>query len=69
MPGGCTLSAHRAGKLIAKTDGQTETEKDTYAKLYVMHCAWHYCIPWKDTHHDAKDRTRMDVQLGKSLFS
>jgi hypothetical protein len=33
MPGGCTLSAHGAGKLIVKTDGQTKTEKDTYAKL------------------------------------
>jgi hypothetical protein len=35
MPGGCTLSAHGAGKLIVKTDGQTKTEKDTYAKLCV----------------------------------
>jgi hypothetical protein len=34
MPGGRTLSAHGAGKLIVKTDGQTETEKDTYAKLF-----------------------------------
>jgi hypothetical protein len=34
----CTLSAHRARKLIAKTDGQTKTEKDMYAKLYVRHC-------------------------------
>jgi hypothetical protein len=33
MPGGCALSAHGAGKLIVKTDGQTKTEKDTYAKL------------------------------------
>jgi hypothetical protein len=33
MPGRCTLSAHRAGKLIVKTDKQTETEKDTYVKL------------------------------------
>jgi hypothetical protein len=33
MPGGCTLSAHGARKLIVKTDRQTETEKDTYAKL------------------------------------
>jgi hypothetical protein len=30
MPGGCALSAHRARKLIVKTDGQTETEKDMY---------------------------------------
>jgi hypothetical protein len=35
MPGGLALSAHGAGKLIVKTDGQTETEKDTYAKLLV----------------------------------
>jgi hypothetical protein len=27
MPGGRALSAHRAGKLIVKTDGQTETKK------------------------------------------
>jgi hypothetical protein len=33
MPGRCALSAHGAGKLIVKTDGQTKTEKDTYAKL------------------------------------
>jgi hypothetical protein len=33
MPGGRALSAHEAGKLIVKTDGQTETEKDTNAKL------------------------------------
>jgi hypothetical protein len=33
MPGRCTLSAHGAGKLIVKTDGQTKTEKDMYAKL------------------------------------
>jgi hypothetical protein len=33
MPGRRALSAHRAGKLIVKTDRQTETEKDTYAKL------------------------------------
>jgi hypothetical protein len=34
MPGGHALSAHGAGKLlIVKTDGQTKTEKDTYAKL------------------------------------
>jgi hypothetical protein len=33
MPGGCALSAHGAGKLIVKTDGQTKFEKDTYAKL------------------------------------
>jgi hypothetical protein len=33
MPGGCTLSAHGAGKLIVKTDGQTKAEKDTYTKL------------------------------------
>jgi hypothetical protein len=33
MPGGCALSAHGAGKRIVKTDRQTETEKDTYAKL------------------------------------
>jgi hypothetical protein len=33
MPGGCPLSANGAGKLIVKTDGQTETEKDMYAKL------------------------------------
>jgi hypothetical protein len=35
MPGGCTLSAHGAGKLIVKTDRQTKTEKDTYAKLFI----------------------------------
>jgi hypothetical protein len=35
MPGGRALSAHGAGKLIVKTDGQTKTEKDTYAKLYL----------------------------------
>jgi hypothetical protein len=34
MPGGRALSAHGAGKLIVKTDGQTKTEKDTNAKLY-----------------------------------
>jgi hypothetical protein len=33
MPGGRALSAHGAGKLIVKTDRQTKTEKDTYAKL------------------------------------
>jgi hypothetical protein len=33
MPGRWALSAHGAGKLIVKTDGQTKTEKDTYAKL------------------------------------
>jgi hypothetical protein len=33
MPGRCALSAHGARKLIVKTDRQTETEKDTYAKL------------------------------------
>jgi hypothetical protein len=33
MPGGCTLSAHGAGKLIVKTDRQAKTEKDMYAKL------------------------------------
>jgi hypothetical protein len=33
MPGGRALSAHKAGKLIVKTDGQTKTEKDVYAKL------------------------------------
>jgi hypothetical protein len=33
MPGGGALSAYGAGKLIVKTDGQTETEKDTYAKF------------------------------------
>jgi hypothetical protein len=33
MPGGCALSAHGARQLIVKTDGQTETEKDTYANL------------------------------------
>jgi hypothetical protein len=27
MPGGRALSAHGAGKLIVKTDGQTKTEK------------------------------------------
>jgi hypothetical protein len=31
MPGGRALSAHGAGKLIVKTDGQTKTEKDMYA--------------------------------------
>jgi hypothetical protein len=36
MPGGCALSAHRAGKLIVKTDGQTKTEKDMYAKLFLV---------------------------------
>jgi hypothetical protein len=35
MPGGCALSAHRAGKLIVKTDRQTETKKDTYAKFII----------------------------------
>jgi hypothetical protein len=35
MPGGRALSAHGAGKLIVKTDGQTETEKDMYAKLFI----------------------------------
>jgi hypothetical protein len=34
MPGRRALSAHGAGKLIVKTDRQTETEKDTYAKLF-----------------------------------
>jgi hypothetical protein len=33
MPGRRALSAHRARKLIVKTDGQTKTEKDMYAKL------------------------------------
>jgi hypothetical protein len=33
MPGGRALSAHGTRKLIVKTDGQTKTEKDTYAKL------------------------------------
>jgi hypothetical protein len=33
MKGRCALSALGARKLIVKTDGQTETEKDTYAKL------------------------------------
>jgi hypothetical protein len=36
MPGGHALSAHGAGKLIVKTDRQTETEKDTYAKLCLI---------------------------------
>jgi hypothetical protein len=36
MPGGCTLSAHGAGKLIVKSDRQTKTEKDTYAKLCML---------------------------------
>jgi 16S rRNA U1498 N3-methylase RsmE len=43
MPGRHALSAHGAGKLIVKTDRQTETEKDTYAKL----CNWR-------THHLAQ---------------
>jgi hypothetical protein len=33
MPGGCTLSAHGAGKLIVKTGRQTKAEKDMYAEL------------------------------------
>jgi hypothetical protein len=33
MPGGGALSAHGARKIIVKTDGQTKTEKDMYAKL------------------------------------
>jgi hypothetical protein len=33
MPGRCALSALGARKLIVKTDRQTKTEKDTYAKL------------------------------------
>ena len=36
MPGRCALSAHGAGKLIVKTDGQTETEKDTYANSHIL---------------------------------
>jgi hypothetical protein len=39
MPGRHTLSAHEAGKLIVKTDGQTKTEKDTYAKLFFWRLA------------------------------
>jgi hypothetical protein len=33
MPGRRALSAHGARKLIVKTDGQTKTENDTYAKF------------------------------------
>jgi hypothetical protein len=33
MPGGCALSAHGAGMLVVKLDGQTKAEKVTYAKL------------------------------------
>ncbi len=36
-----TLSAHRARKLIVKTDRQTKTEKDPFAKLCLLptHCS------------------------------
>jgi hypothetical protein len=37
MPGRRALSAHGAEKLFVKTDGQTKTEKDTYAKLSTNH--------------------------------
>jgi hypothetical protein len=40
MPGGHALSAHRAGKLIVKTDRQTKTEKDMYAKLCRHYTQW-----------------------------
>jgi hypothetical protein len=33
MPGGRALSAHKAGKLIVKTDGQTKTEKRRVCKI------------------------------------